>query len=71
MAIYTKYTTNDSTLAHVLFAYCEGKNFFWRMYFGWRGAKFYDEETFHTFIIPTRKIEELENIAYLLKRNLK
>ena len=64
---YTEYITNDTIMIHLLFAYCEGRSYFWQMFFGWRST---NNEKVYRFIVPTRKIAELETLAKSLEREL-
>ena len=68
--MFTEYSTNNETLATIFFAYCEGKSFLWRMFFGWRHTRTFLGENVYTFIIPTNKVEELEEYAKDLDKTI-
>ncbi len=70
MKFYTEYVTNDKAMVHTLFGYCEGRSRFWQMFLGWRSTRRDGEDEFYRFIIPTRKVEELETIAYLIRKDV-
>lgn len=67
---YTEYLTNNEVLANVFFAYCEGRSYLWQMFFGWRSTRVYEDEEIQRFIIPTRKVEMLENLAKEIEKTL-
>lgn len=60
------YKTNDELIADLLFIYCEGKSFLWRMFYGWRGTK---KDVF-TFIVSKRTIKVVEEWAAIFRNRI-
>ena len=58
------YKTNNEMVIDFLLMYCEGKNFLWNMFFGWRRTKVLpDGSNLCTFKIPRRIKEMAEEVA--------
>lgn len=55
---YVKIKTETKELKAIIFAYCEGRNFLWKMFLGWRETKI--EEAY--FWLPKKKLNELLEI---------
>ena len=63
---YTYYFTfNFNIETHLCFAYCEGRGWLWRMFFGWRKS----DRQGCTFLLPTKAIKEIENLADMVREN--
>lgn len=60
------YKTNDEFIADLLFIYCEGKSFLWRMFYGWRETK---KDVF-TFIVSKRTIKVIEEWAATFRNKI-
>lgn len=63
---------SDRVLQEVCCVYCTGKGHIWEMFFGWRKASWNSSgiETM-TFLIPTKDIDYLFNMAQGIKRIVK
>ena len=60
------YKTNDEFIADLLFIYCEGKSFLWRMFYGWRETK---KDVF-TFIVSKRTIKVIVDWATTFRNRI-
>lgn len=54
---FSKVITADPTTQNVFLAYCEGKNFLWNIYLGWRETL---KDDSMIFWLPTKKISALQ-----------
>ena len=54
---FSKVITADPTAQNVFLAYCEGKNFLWNIYLGWRETL---KDDSMIFWLPTKKISALQ-----------
>lgn len=61
---YTYFYTTDPEFQNILFAYCEGRGFWWNVFFGWRKTAFLAHNVEQMFFwIPTKKLEILYSLA--------
>lgn len=65
---YTLFTDDDydKILAYLCFAYCEGKPFIWKMFFGWRET----HVKFWRFKLPWKTFSDLKKTARELHDDL-
>lgn len=63
---------SDRVLQEVCCIYCTGKGHIWEIFFGWRKASWNSSgiETM-TFLIPTKDVDYLFNMAQGIKRIIK
>lgn len=66
---FSEIIVSDRILQEVCCIYCTGKGRIWEIYFGWRKASWNSSgiETM-TFLIPTKDVDYLFNIAQAIKR---
>ncbi len=69
---FSKIIVSDRVLQEVCCIYCTGKGSIWEMFFGWRKTSWSSSgiETM-TFLIPTKDIDYLFNMAQVIKRIIK
>ena len=62
---YTYYSTLHTNIEKYLcFAYCEGRSWLWRMFFGWRKST----RGYCTFLLPKKAVKEIENLAIITRQ---
>lgn len=64
---FSKVITADPTAQMVFLAYCEGKNFLWNMFFGWRYTS--DKDDTMIFWLPTNKLSRLDTCIKYIHRH--
>lgn len=69
---FSKIIVSDRILQGVCCSYCAGKSRIWEIFFGWRKASWNASgiETM-TFLIPTKDVDYLFNMAQEIKRIVK
>ena len=58
-----KYLEITPEMQALCFAYCEGKSFLWRMFFGWRKTESKYDGQWCYFIMSKKAHKEIEDIA--------
>lgn len=61
---YTYFWTTDREIQNILFAYCEGRGFWWNVFLGWRKTVALENGVDQMYFwIPTRKLETLLDLV--------